>query len=129
MRVFEFVYATPRERHKSQQAQAITQNLLSISKPNTALNQQTKPFDQLLNKDIGVLNPVSPQIKELQTSLQAIQSHKINKLAGDFSRGQVALQRKVKDDDIVMAMRRADAAKDARMKMPKTAVSSAYLPS
>jgi hypothetical protein len=127
--MFEFVYATPRERHKSQQEQAITQNLLSISKPNYDLNQHKIPIGYLLNKDISVPNPLLPQIKEPQTSLQAIQAHKINKLAGDFSRGQVALQRNVKDDDIVMAMRRADAAKDAQQKMPKTAISAAFLPS
>ena len=124
MRIYEVVYATPQQQRRAQQAQAVTQRLLSLATPPAIINAQAQPFGHLLQRKRKKPHPTIQQVTATQSPLPAIQRDKIDRLAGKFSRGEAALQRKVSDDDIVMAMRRVDAEKDSQQKMPKTAGSA-----
>ena len=125
MRICEVLYATPAEQQKVQQAQVVKQGFKALATPPVVINPKAAPFGHMLRNSGQSLRPTVRQATAARYQLPAIQKGKIDRLVGRFTRGEAALQRTVSDDDIVMAMRRVDAAKDVQQRIPKTPYSAA----
>lgn len=125
MRICEVLCATPAEQQNWKQAQVVKQSFTALATPPVVINPQAAPFGHMLRNSGQNLRPTIQQATAAQSPLPEIQKSKIDGLVGKFTRGEAALQRNVSDDDIVMAMRRVDAAKDAQQRIPKTPYSAA----